>query len=644
MAQPKSGDDLLAEMRLFGVRDFSVLVDDSTDQPMIDALPTQGLEGYYTFTASAAGTRIGEQQVRLLPLLERSPENEAWVLATSSKAGYALNDFLKRTGQENRIVFTLGQDHVSPMYSYVDFFHNETVTIAYLTNTFERGYKIHLPIAVRFLLRSLDGDVVRAWQRIVAPNQTIAIDSRDMKLQRPFVGYLEVYADVRHLNGEITPFLHFNCDYISPDGIASIHQSGFKPWPAGSRFVRGIVPQDGNHELTISIFNKTQDDPIACRAELRFGRDGRRRAVVRDLAPLARNHMAFVNINELFADELSRGANAADVVITPDKPMHRPNFYVHPRRRPWSWTAVEHGAALGERILTADERRHIAEMGARPWICTFPILPQRFAIDTSVLYLQEGESALHDFTFEIFDPAGKLLHREETQCDFGQSIDISAWSKGRGLSLDGGLLMLSPRTQASRVPHSFSMLMGLRHRQNPHWSVTIVGGVMVNVPFELDRGWMWNHPMVPTVHTEQFGKAVVDDEFDTLVTVTNASAMLADDRPAVVEMDIYDADGNMAHLRRVIAPNSSAAWSVRELIAGTDLRPTGCYSIWVYCRDRFVVPLYILHRRADAAVAVQHFYYCRFNSLERDLPHNPQIAPMSDLLERKSDRPTVAAA
>lgn len=617
---PKAAVEISAEMRLFSVQKFSVLVDDSTDQTMIDSIPQSGVEGYYSFTTAMAGRTLGGRNVELLPGLTEGPASNAWLVATNSKAGYALNEFLRRQHRDDNIVFTLAKDHISPMYSYVDFFHGETETVVYVTNTFERGYKIHFPIAVRFLVRSQTGEVRQCGQRLIAPNQTIVFDSRNMGLASPFVGYLEVYTDIRHLNGEVTPFLHFNCDYLCADAVTTIHQSGFKPWPAGSRFVRGVVPTDGRKQLTVSLFSKTSEIPVVCEAELRFTRCGERLTVRRDLPPVAKDQMLFLNINEIFADELAAGAEAADVVIIPDQPMHRPNFYLHRRGHPWSWTAVEHGAALTESILTPDQRRQLDSLEVRPWICAFPILPERFGIDTEVLYFQDGSAHLHDFTFEIHDRAGVKLCSEEVHCEFGQRINIAEWARQRSLSLDGGLLKISPGAKAQQIPHSFSFLEAFQPRQNPDFSVVICGGAMPNIPFEWQRAWMWNHPMVPTVHTEQFGKAVVDDEFDTIVTLINTSASIDYASAAELDLDVYAADGQMAHFRKVIQPNSTITLSIGELVEGSDLPKKGHYALWIYCRDRNIQGFHILQRKGDHSIGAQHFYYCRFNTLERDLP------------------------
>lgn len=134
---------------------------------------------------------------------------------------------------------------------------------------------------------------------------------------------------------------------------------------------------------------------------------------------------------------------------------------------------------------------------------------------------------------------------------------------------------------------------------------------------------MWNHPMVPTVHTEQFGKAVVDDEFDTIVTLNNASAMLDYNRVAEIDFDVYAPDGKMAHFRKAIAPNSSITFSIGELLQESDLVKQGYYALWMYCRSQQIQGYHILRRNKDRAVGAQHFYFCRFNTFESDLPLQP---------------------
>jgi hypothetical protein len=629
LPKPKSRAEISAEMSLFSIRSFSVLLDDTTDREMLRSIPDGDIKGFYTFTAAAAGRRVRDHEIQLLPSVGNLPESQAWLIATNSKAGYALNQVLRERGREGEIIFTLAKEHVSHMYSYVDFLHGETASIAYISNTFERGYKIHLPVAVRFLLRSGNGKICRSGQWLIAPSHTVALDSRELGLTEPFAGYLELYADIRHLNGEVTEFLHFHCDYLSASGVTTIHQSGYKPWPAGTHFVRGLVPSDRNSHLTTSLFNKSNERPIVCTAILRYTKGGQRLTVAKELSPIKKDHLVFVDINDLFAEELTGGAGNADIVIVPDAPMHRPNFYHHPRASRWSWTAVEHGAGSDEQLLPPEKLRDIAKLGAHPWICIFPILPNTFQLDTSIFCLEDNGAGLHDFTFEIHDETGKRLLEEHIYCEFGQCIDIADLVGRKALPLErGGLLKISPyQARAPLVPKSCGFLLGIKGRANHGGpSLVICGGGALNLPFEWERSHTWAHPALPIVHTEQFGKAIVSDEFETVVTLINASAMYRYDSAADVELSVYAPDGRMATFSKTIPPNSTITFSIGDLLKDSALPQKGHFTLWIYCRTHFVQGFHILKRRRDDAVAAQHFYYSRFNIPERDLPFQHEMA------------------
>jgi hypothetical protein len=456
---PKTRAEISAEMGLFSILSFSVLLDDSTDQEMIRSIPVAGIKGYYTFTAAVAGRRIRGCKIQLLPLVDTLPQSQAWLIATNSKAGYALNEFLRERGQQGKVIFTLAKALVSSIYSYVDFFHGETVTIAYISNTFERGYKIHFPIAVRYLLRSHTGAIRKSGQWLIAPNQTVAFDSREIGLAEPFTGYLELYADVRHLNSKVAEFFHFHCDYLNEVGVATIHQSGLQPWPAGTRFVRGIVPCDHQSQLTASLFNKKNERPIVCTAILRQTKKGQRVLATKELPGIAKGNLALVNINRLFAEDLTEESENADVVIVPDAPMHRPNFYRHPCDRRQAWTAVEHAAGSNDQELSSEVG--IARLGAHKWICAIPILPSAFELNTSIFYIEDNLARQHDFTFEIYDEAGIRLLAESVHCEFGQCINIAGWISRRLPSLSrGGLLKIVP-CQAWRVRQAVTSCLAL---------------------------------------------------------------------------------------------------------------------------------------------------------------------------------------
>jgi hypothetical protein len=82
----------------------------------------------------------------------------------------------------------------------------------------------------------------------------------------------------------------------------------------------------------------------------------------------------------------------------------------------------------------------------------------------------------------------------------------------------------------------------------------------------------------------------------------------------------------MATFPKTIPPNSAITFSVADLVKGSQLPENGHFTLWIYCRTRFVQGFHILRRRSDDAVSAQHFYYSRFNIAERDLPFQHEMA------------------
>jgi len=612
-ADCKSAMSLLEELREFGARSYALLVDESEPAPCVAGLRELDCKGIFTFTLEGSGRSLLGRKVGLLPL-DTPPPCDAWIVATGSKAVYGLTQYLVDAGRQSEIVFTAVRRRFAPMYSYVDFFKGETRTVLYFHNVFERTYKIHLPIAVRWLLRDARGKVVKASQMVVRGGETVTLDSRTLDLEDGFAGCLELYADVRELNGPIVPFLHMNCDYISADDVTTLHQSGLKPWPAATRFVRGLVPEDADSALTVSLFNKMNAAPIHCTATLRYSLGGTRREDAKPLPEVPRNQLVFVNVNDLFRDVLAQGATAADLVIEPDKDMHRPNYYLHKKSRKQSWYGLEHGAGAHDEPLAKSRLERFAGLNLLPWICPFPVPHAATGAEVDLVYFHEGDNGLHDFTGNVYDADGRLVLSERLRLELGQRLNLRAWCREHGVRLDEGLANLAPAPDARTTPNTFSFMASFYHRGKPKLSPVVVGGAPYNVPYEVDRSALWNHPAVPIVHSEQFGKGIVSEEFDTLIVLYNASADKRYARSAVVDIDLMTWDARAARIRRVIAPNGCLTMRMSELLADARLSSEReYYSVWIYSRECFVTGFHMLYRKADHALGVEHFYYGRFN-------------------------------
>lgn len=607
---------LFDEMALFKIKRYAVLVDDSVNPDLVQPLTGDGFVGFFTFTFDVAGKFLLGHQIHPLDRPSALPECDGWILGTGSKARYALNLLLLQGGRENQVILSRVGERSAAIFSYVDFFKGETRTRAYVHNIFERAYKIHLPIALRYVLRSAEGEAVKASQRILPPGHTLVFDSDDFDVPTPFSGYLEFYADVRHLNGPVSSFLHLNCDYISDDAMTSVHQSGFAPWPAGSRFCRGLMPPEPDRRLTVSMYNRENDEPIQPKVELRCTLDGERRSVVRDLPPVPKGHMVFADVSEIFAPELARGATAADVIVIPNLRMHRPNFYHHRKDRMWSWQSVEHSAAPVERVMPSERRAVLRRAGLNPWVCPLPILPKEAGLDTVLFYFQDGPARLRDFRLRAYDAAGRCVLEKEAVVDFGTALNVNNWLKTAADLDECSMVTLVPSDRAPAVPEAYQAMGGFQSRRHPAPPATLLAGVVsANLPLEVERSSNWNHPMLSVSHTEVFGKARVGNGFDTTVVLYNVSPADQYDREARIEFDVLSRTGRLARFYKTIPPNASITLSIGDLLAGTDLRDEGeDYSLWAYCRDQHIYGYHIVRRERDDTLAIEHFYFPRFNA------------------------------
>ncbi len=621
----KPRDVLRDEMAVFGIRRFAVLVDDSTDPSWLTDLVDEGCVGFYTCTLACAGTQLLGRTVVLLDGLAALPACHGWILATGSKAVYALTQWLWDAGRGHEVVLPLVLDRVTRIFSYIDFFKGETATQVYVHNIFERAYKIHFPVALRFVLRSDTGAVMAASQRLLGPGHTVVFDSADFDVSEPFAGYLELHADVRHFNGEISPFLHLNADYISADAMTTVHSSGYGPWPAGSEFCRGLFPPEPERRLTVSMYNHVNAEPIRPKAILRATLDGERVRVTRDLPAVPHRHMVFADLSALFADEFARGATAADAIVVPDKPMHRPNFYYHRKDRRWSWDSVEHSAAPVETVLPDARRTQLRAHGLHPWVAPLPVLPPEQELDTKLYFFEEGPAQLHDFRFRAYDDQGACVLDVDETIPFGRILNVNEWVARRGLTTCR-MVTLVPSDRAPMIPAAYQIMGGFASRRHPGPTATLLAGThAANVPIEVDRSTRpasWSHPMVPIHNTEVFGKARVGEEFDTTVVLYNMSPSDHYTRVARCEVDVVTWDGRATRFFRDVPPNGSIAFSVSELIAEGRVRSNrDDFTLWVYCRDCFVYGYHVVRRRRDDALGIEHFYYSRFN-----VPESPNGA------------------
>ncbi|MBF0246148.1 MAG: hypothetical protein HQL31_12915, partial [Planctomycetes bacterium] len=504
----KTTEQIVAQMGEFSITRYALLVDRHTrseDLPQLKGMVE--CVGAFTFDFSTWGTTVAGHEVVLLNDVKKPVTCNAWLVCTVTKAGYALNAFLAEAGCEEQIIFPLYQIRLASMYSYIDFFRGEMDTVLYLPHHFERTYKVHLPIAVRYLFKDCKGRVVKTGQVILWPNQTRVFDSRKLpELGESFEGYLELYADIRHVNSRITPFYHMYVDYLTADAIMSNHQSGLKPWPANIRFYRGFVPDNPDEEMIVSVFNKENTEPIFCMARVEFERGGEQQSVERNLTELPKGEMHFINLNKLFADVLTPAESRPLVTIWADKAMHRPNFYVRSTSRKGAYIDVNHGCPSQtrrkEQIFSPEEMKKFAKARAFAWHNDMPLLPTDQGMDTIAIYFNESPIEYSSFMFIFHDHDGREVLRKNLNCPAGTMLSLRKMASVQGLTLDkGGLVRIAPRMDTAQVPTHAHFMLGFVAEAAPYIITNVAGGTLLNVPFNLIESSTWMHPGLPIVHS-----------------------------------------------------------------------------------------------------------------------------------------------
>ena len=78
----KTFDALRAEMDLFNVRRYAILVDRSVDPAAIGPLVSDGLVGFFTFTVDVAGEVLHGRTIGLLAGGTPPPECDGWILGS----------------------------------------------------------------------------------------------------------------------------------------------------------------------------------------------------------------------------------------------------------------------------------------------------------------------------------------------------------------------------------------------------------------------------------------------------------------------------------------------------------------------------------------------------------------------------------
>ena len=598
----------------FGIVKYAVLVDQTSVAEDLPSLPNRKEAGLFTFDLHLAGTQFGGRNVNLVGLDGPAPDCDGWLLLSTARASViALNHALMRTGNQNQFITRLYGGQVSSVNAYMDVFSGETETVIQINHYYDRKYRITFPLDVRFTICDCDGTVRVAGQRIIPPGGLTVVDTRDFRLG-DFAGYMKVELEVENLQTRVQPFLHFWADYVSAAGLSRNHQSGWDQWAPKTVFARGYYPVEPNLELTLSFYNEN-DCETHPRILLHFQRDGEEVAVERAAAPVPARHMSYQNISRLFSDVSLEGVRSAFYLIQCDTPLHRPNYYVAPKgTKQYINTSHQTGSdarhwAVPADVYPAAYLKKLDDFHVDPWVIAFPLLEERFEIDTYLGMLSSTIAKIKDFTFMFRDERGRLVFSRDETLDEScpEFLNLNEYARRHGIAVRPGLFGLAPRSALTDVPRRAISLLGFKHRDSPYICTAPAAGFEdPNLPFYIDPAvpLQQQYEYSPVLVTDRFGPGMVSEEYDTLYIVTNCSLNRDYARECTYRIEVFDANGRMHSVYRTIAPQSHDAFWLSEILA--DARPSLAgpyYTLWQKCYDTLLISYHFLVRKRDHAMS-----------------------------------------
>ncbi len=612
--QSRGEDFISGEFDRYGVRSYAVLVDHTSVAEDLPQLSGHICRGLYSFDIARAGTLFAGNSVELITLNGPLPSCDGWLVMSTSRASVpTLNHALLRTGNESRIVTRLYGGQISRIHAYMDVFSGETETVVQIHHYFDRKYRIHFPMDVRYAICARDGAVRKASQLIIPPGGLRVVDTRELDLGS-FEGYLRLELEVENLQARVQPFIHFWADYISTAGTCRNHQSGWDPWAPGMVFARGYYPLEPDLELTVSFYNESEVEAHP-KILLHFNQNGEEKALEREGDPISARHMSFQNISRLFRDVSLEGVRSAFYLIRCDTPLHRPNYYIGRRgTRQYINTSHQTGSdachwAVPTDSYQAEYLKRLDAAGADPWAIAFPLLEAKYRIDTYLGLLSSTIAGMRDFTFSFQDECGRIVHEKDETLDGSspQFLNLNDYARRQGLDLKSGLFGLKPRKGLPEVPRRAISLLGFKHRDYRYICTAPASGFEdPNLPFYTDPPLplQQQYEFCPVLATDRFGPGMVSEEYDTLYIVTNCSLHRAYARTCEYRLEVYDAEGRMHCVQRTIPPQRFDVFWLSEILAESSIRATGpYYTVWQKCYDTLLISYHFLYRKSDHAMS-----------------------------------------
>ncbi len=598
----------------FGVKRYAVLVDHTSVAEDLPDLRGHELCGFYTFDINLVGKDLAGQPIQLLNMFGPVPSCDGWlILSTLRAAIFALNKALMLTGNDHQVVTRLYGGQVTPITTYMDFFSGETETVVQINHYFDRKYRTPFPLDLRYTIRECDGTVRVAGQRIIPPGGLAVIDSRDLGLGE-FSGYMRVSVEIENLQSRVQPFMHYWADYISEAGLCRNHQSGWDQWAPNVVFSRGYMPVEPDLDLTLCFYNENAVDAHP-RILLHFNQNGEEKAIERAAATVQAWHMSYQNISDLFRDVSLDGVKSAFYLITLDTPIHRPNYYVHPRgTKQYINTSHQTGSdachwAVPTDCYQSDYLQMLERFDTAPWVIQFPMLDERFLIDTYLGLLSSTFCKINDFTFIFRNEKGEVVFTKDETIDgrSPQFLNLQEYARRHGVQINAGLFGLAPRKGLQEVPRRAISLPGFKHKNYRYiCSAPASGYEDPNLPFYIDRlnPMCHQYEYSPLQLTDRFGPGLVSDEYDTLYIVTNCSLWQHYARECEYRLEIFDASGRMHCLNRKIPPQGFDAFWLSEVLAEQRISaPSPYYTLWERSYDTLLISYHFLYRKRDHAMS-----------------------------------------
>ena len=614
---------------LFGihkVNNYCVYVDHTSREEDVPELSALSNNGYFTFDINKVGNIFKGDEIMLIRTDGDVPECDGWIVASTSRASaFSLAAALKNAGKEDQIICRLYDGQTTKIGGYMDLFSGETETLIYINHYFDRKYRINFPIDLRYSVCTCDGETVLSGQRIIPAGGITVLDTRDMALGK-FKGYLQVDLEVENLQSRIQPFLHFWADYISDAGICRNHQSGWAPHPPGAVFNRGVFTLDDDLESIGSFYNEN-DTAAQATVLLHYNQNGVEEKYEKTLTPIPPRSMRYYNFSDLFSDVAPTKANSAYLLIKCDTPLHRPNHYIAKKNKE-QFVDTYHqtrGAALyWEKLFTHDNDKikRMKQFGVYAWIATFPILEQRFGIDTCLGLLSETVAGNGSFIFKFLDGGGEEIYCESEilNSQSKQFINLNEYADRKGIKINQGTFCLIPNEDELPIHVSPPLFFGLKHKQFKYISTSFREGEKeAKLPFYVDEGRpvIREYSYSPLQISDLFSPGFVSDEYDSIVIIEHKSLLKSYRDSIKYELEIVDSTGRRNVSHRKIAAFSHDAFWLSDILKEMRL-PWGYYTVWIKSNEAYLKSFHGLYRKKDHALSFD-------DGSEGTLQKEPQI-------------------